>query len=226
MPHLYKHILFIAACITAAAAFAIWTDIDLQVSALFYDGEGFFLKDSRFVQLVDRFGMWPMRFAAIGAFLAWLFSFHEFTPDWAVTWRNGLLFMALIGLLGPGLVIESGLKSHHGRARPHQVEQFGGAHAFSAYYAPADACATNCSFPSGHTAAGFYFLALGFVLGGRARREAFLGGCVLGALNGFARIAQGAHFLSDVVFAGLIMWAVIIALDAIFTRYRLKPFKA
>lgn len=223
---LFVYILTLIALLMAGAVFAMWPELDLQVAAMFYDGETFFLKDSVFVSLIDRFGMWPMRFVAIGALLAWLYSFNAAAPDWTVSWRNGLLFLAMVAILGPGLVIESGFKSHYGRARPHQVEQFGGEQAFTPFYMPADSCETNCSFPSGHTAAGFYFLALGLVLSGRLKKEAYLGGLMLGGLNGYARVAQGAHFLSDVIFAGLITWAVILLLDAAFNRFGLKPFKA
>lgn len=225
-PTALNTLFFLISCVVAASIFAVWPDIDLSVSGMFYDGERFYLKHSQAVALIDRFGMWPMRFVTIGAFIAWMFSFNEAAPRWTVIWRNGLIFIALAGILGPGLVIEAGLKSHHGRARPHQVEQFGGDAAFTPFYAPSDACERNCSFPSGHAAAGFYFLALAFVFRGRARKEAVLGGLALGALNSFGRVAQGAHFLSDVVFGGLVMWLVLICLDLIFARAGLKPFRS
>lgn len=37
------------------------------------------------------------------------------------------------------------------------------------------------------------------------RMPVFVAGLALGALMGIARMAEGAHFLSDIVFAGLIV---------------------
>ena len=57
-----KHLSFLICTVAACAVFALWPDLDLTVSAMFYDGAEFPLKHSSYVQLVDRFGMWPMRF--------------------------------------------------------------------------------------------------------------------------------------------------------------------
>jgi lipid A 4'-phosphatase len=56
------------------------------------------------------------------------------------------------------------------------------------------------SWPSGHAALGFYFAAFAPLLKKR-RAAATAAGVVLGALIGLGRMAQGRHFLSDVVFA-------------------------
>jgi lipid A 4'-phosphatase len=107
--------------------------------------------------------------------------------------------------LGPGLVVNTILKDHWGRARPHQILVFGGDAHFTPAVLMADQCARNCSFPSGHAALGFWLVAVAMVVPPRWRCLAM--GCALaiGALVGAMRIAQGAHFLSDVIAAALIV---------------------
>jgi membrane-associated phospholipid phosphatase len=115
--------------------------------------------------------------------------------------------------LGPGLVVNTVLKDHWGRARPLQIEQFGGSRAFTPAPLPAAQCARNCSFPSGHAALGFSLLAFALLLPpGAARRLATAAALGVGVLVGLARIAQGAHFLSDVVYAGLVVYGTTAAL--------------
>lgn len=61
------------------------------------------------------------------------------------------------------------------------------------------------SFPSGHASMGFYMFSPYFVLR-RSSRPGSIGFLVLGlgygALMGLARMIQGGHFASDVVWAG------------------------
>jgi len=115
-------------------------------------------------------------------------------------------FLLLSLLLGPGLLANTLLKNNStGRARPAQVEQFGGERHFTPAFVYSGQCQTNCSFVSGHAAMGFYFCGLGWLF--RSRR-AFLAGCLIGTLVGTARIAQGSHFVSDVLFAFWVVYFV------------------
>jgi lipid A 4'-phosphatase len=58
---------------------------------------------------------------------------------------------------------------------------------------------------SGHAAVAFWVTAFAFLLPNPYRLPFIIGGLALGVLMGLARIVEGAHFLSDVVFAGLIV---------------------
>jgi membrane-associated phospholipid phosphatase len=101
------------------------------------------------------------------------------------------------------------LKDHWGRARPSQVTEFGGTKTFTPAPLPADQCERNCSFPAGHPAMGFYLLSMAFLVRDqRRRRWAEAAAIGAGAAIGVVRLAQGGHFLSDVVFAGLLVAAV------------------
>jgi membrane-associated phospholipid phosphatase len=68
-------------------------------------------------------------------------------------------------------------------------------------------CPRNCAFVSGHAALGFSLVAFAFLVPpGLARRAILAAALAIGVVIGLGRIAQGAHFLSDVVYAGLLAY--------------------
>lgn len=203
-----KAVALYAALVGAALAlFLLVPQLDLWVSGLFYEaGHGFELRDWAPMTLV--FGM--IRWIAWGVVLLlalaalWLFLMQR--PLWRFD-RKALLFVALSTALGPGLVANTVLKDHWGRARPTQIEAFGGTRQFTPAPLPARECPHNCSFVSGHAALGFSLVAFGFLLPpGRERRRAIVAALGFGGVVGLVRIAQGGHFLSDVVWAGLLVF--------------------
>jgi lipid A 4'-phosphatase len=195
----------VAALVTALFLFA--PEIDLATSRLFYDAKaGFVLSDWPPVvvlyQAVPLVG-WGV-FVLVGVGAAWLFLLDR--PLWRLD-RKALVFLVVSMAIGPGLLANSLLKNHWGRARPVQVEAFGGTHRFTPAPLPAAECERNCSFVSGHAALGFSLVGFALLLPpGRAKRLWIAVTVGFGALVGLGRIAQGAHFLSDVVFAGLIVY--------------------
>ena len=59
------------------------------------------------------------------------------------------------------------------------------------------------------------------LLGVRRRRQFwFLTGLFAGSMIGLVRIMQGGHFLSDVVFSLVSIWAVHLLIRAIWIRFR------
>jgi lipid A 4'-phosphatase len=193
--------------LSAIALFLVSPQIDLAVSRWFYiPGQGFMWGDRLPVALVYRAVPWIswacLAVVAIGAI--WLFLMDR--PLWRLD-RKALVFLVVSLAAGPGLLANTLLKDHWGRARPTQIEPFGGARQFTPAPLPAAECAENCAFVSGHAALGFSLVAFAFLLprGGR-RRAATAAALVIGAVIGLARVVQGAHFLSDVVFAGLLIY--------------------
>jgi lipid A 4'-phosphatase len=115
------------------------------------------------------------------------------------------IYLVVTSLTGPLLIANIILKNNWGRARPRQVEEFGGTQQFSPPLALSDQCDTNCSFVSGEPSSMFMiFISLAFIL--PAKRGVLVAlTIVMGGLSGVMRMGQGGHFLSDVVFAGLFM---------------------
>jgi lipid A 4'-phosphatase len=204
---------YLTVSMLAVALFLLLPQIDPLTSRLFYSaGRGFFLKHWPPVTLIYRSVPWlaAAMIATIAVAGAWLYLAER--PLWRFD-RKALFFVALSLALGPGLIVNTVLKDHWGRARPLQIEAFGGNLTFTPAPLPTTECPRNCSFPSGHAALGFSLLAFAYLLPeGATRRRGVAATLSLGALIGIVRIAQGAHFLSDVVFAGLIVYGTTAAL--------------
>lgn len=197
--------LFLAAAAGTGLAFLLVPEIDLATSALFYDPQaGFWLADWAPVRIVEK--SVPLISWGIGAIVvAGAVSLACGRQIWRLDAR-ALVFVALATALGPGLLVNTVLKDHWGRARPAQIEPFGGAAKFTPAPLPADQCAHNCAFVSGHAALGFSLVGFAFLLpAGRRRRAAVVAAVGFGAAVGLARIASGGHFLSDVVDAGFLV---------------------
>ena len=114
-------------------------------------------------------------------------------------------FFVAVLAVGPGLVANVTFKDNSGRARPRQVVELGGTRQFTPPLLPASECSRNCSFISGE-ASSMFALFLGPALLLPGLRLTLLGtGLAFGTLAGFVRMLQGAHFLSDVLFAGVFM---------------------
>lgn len=130
-------------------------------------------------------------------------------------WRKPLAFIVLAGALGPGLVVNAVFKEHWQRARPYQVEEFGGSQQFTRAGMITDQCQNNCSFVSGHVACGFFLTSLLLVT--RRRRVWAVAGVASGLIIGLARMADSAHWLSDVLWAcpitlvtSWLVWKVVV----------------
>jgi lipid A 4'-phosphatase len=195
-PRLYGWIT--ALSLLAALVPTAWTALDLQAAAIFagptapLHAVGWW-----WVQLINDYVPTVFRSFLLLAFLAWLGTLLN--PRWQ-SWRLGLAFVVLAGVLGPGAVVNWGFKDHWQRARPYQVDNFGGLQKFSRAAVMTDQCDANCSFVSGHVACGVFLVSLGLVHRRRQRRWAAVG-TLAGLCIGFARMADVAHWLSDVLWA-------------------------
>jgi membrane-associated PAP2 superfamily phosphatase len=121
-----------------------------------------------------------------------------------VKYRIAALYLLLALALGPGLVVNVVLKDNLGRPRPREVVEFGGKHLYTQAWQPGDA-GSNSSFPSGHASVAFFLLAPFFLWrrSNKVQSWFFLWvGLAWGSLVGLARMLQGGHFLSDVLWAG------------------------
>ena len=200
--------LYAGFCVLVTAVFLLVPEIDIAASRLFYDGtQGFYLADWLPVRITEAAVPWTVRAMVLLAVAAALWLAFTRRPLWTVD-RKALVFLVAATVLGPGLIANTALKDHWGRARPYQVTEFAGARQFTPAPLPADQCERNCAFVSGHAALGFSLVSFALLLPlGWRRKTAVASALVSGALIGLGRIAAGRHFLSDVIFAGLIVFA-------------------
>ncbi len=130
------------------------------------------------------------------------------------------LYLGVCILAGPLVITNLGFKDHWGRARPNSVVEFGGNKSFSPPLSRSEQCEKHCSFVSGE-ASGIYVIcfAAAFIFPSFAGTWV-LTGILLGSAAGFVRMAQGAHFLSDVIFAGILMALTAAAVQSLFSALR------
>lgn len=208
-------LVYVAIVVAATALFLLAPGIDLWASGLFYRPDtGFFLSGWPPVRALYRAVPWIVAAIIVGVPLAVFVGWWRGRRVFGLDLRAGLFVIATLAV-GPGLLVNTVLKDHWGRARPTQVLEFGGGHRFTPAPVPAAECERNCSFVAGHPAVGFSLVAFAFLATGRRRRVLMVGALSLGTAIGAARIAQGGHFLSDVVFAGLIVYGVAALLHRI-----------
>ncbi len=117
-------------------------------------------------------------------------------------------------MLGPGLVANVVLKDMWNRARPVQVEEFGGHQYYSPPMVLSNQCEKNCSFVAGDAAMGFYLQIVAYVVARRFSGPLLAAGMAAGLAAGLLRIGMGAHFFSDVIYAGVFMTLTIAGLHA------------
>ena len=215
---------FIIGVVAAAILFLQFPGVDLSFSRLFYQpGEGFFPRGTLAIDIL--YALATVIVYAVAIFVAGA-SLARLVPRLERLWVRPrvIAFIALSLALGPGLIVNSLLKDNVGRARPFMVVEFGGSKSFSPALVTSDQCTRNCSFVSGHAAATFFLVTFAFLVRGpRRRRWAMAGALAFGAASGLGRIALGAHFLSDVVFAGFIVYAVAWALHDLLLVRDFKP---
>lgn len=120
-------------------------------------------------------------------------------------------------VLGSGLIINAGLKEYWQRPRPKQIKEFAGIYDYREFYRPDFSKPRKPlkSFPSGHASTGFFFLACRpfFRREGLSSKPFLYLGLLLSVALSFTRIAQGGHFLSDIVFSGLIMHLTALVIE-------------
>ena len=120
-----------------------------------------------------------------------------------------MIFLIATMIIGPGLIVNLGLKDHWHRPRPVQTQDFNGASPFTPWYDSDGACRKNCSFVSGEASTGFWMVAPASVLPPPWRGPAIVAAFAFGFGASLLRLAFGGHYLSDVLLGGLITLIVI-----------------
>jgi len=181
-------------------------EIEIGLTRLFFDAER---------------TVFPFRIAPLGEFVRKILPIFLFglaalvallgmiaavrrRPLFGVGPRVALYLLACLAV-GPGLVVNVVLKDHWGRPRPSTIAEFSGPNIYVPPFVPSGQCDDNCSFPSGHAALGFWMVAFALLAPPRRRQLSVALALLFGSLVGLARIAQGGHFLSDVLVSGLLV---------------------
>lgn len=191
--------------LAASLLFLAAPGIDLAASAAFHEpGAGFPAASLEALRLLRRSSTWVM-----GAVLILTLAVAFGPRSWRIVGRESRRRRAACLLVafaaGPGLLVNGLLKGFWGRARPVNIETFGGDAPFAAAWRFSDGCATNCSFTSGEAASAAWTAMAALALMPRVwRPTAGLAVIVYTLALSMNRIAFGGHFLSDVVLSWLL----------------------
>ena len=193
--------------------FALAPQFDIAVSRLFYDPASGFVErhaaSLEVVRLVNRIATWTTVLGAIT-----LLGMKMLAPDRpALPSARKMLFVLAAFAIGPGLIVNVILKDYWGRARPREILEFGGTASFSPAWWIGGECHLNCSFASGEASAAFCLIALAFVVDDRWKVFTAIAAVAFATLVSFARVAAGAHFLSDVLIGWLLTLLILIVLQ-------------
>jgi lipid A 4'-phosphatase len=212
-------ILYVALAALTLVVFAIWPRVDLAISHRFYDGGGFIGHDAlaRFGR--DFFRVTPFVVPAFYAAL-WLAKRRGARLGWAPSGK-AMIFLIATMAIGPGLIVNLGLKDHWHRPRPYQTREFGGPDPFRPWYDDTGLCKKNCSFVSGEASTGFWMVAPASVLPPPWRAPAIAAAFAFAIGASLLRMAFGGHYPSDVLLGGLVTLIVIeVARKVIWPRGR------
>lgn len=194
----------LAVVLALIALLTLFPSLDLGISRLFYTPDvGFQLDGVWYERIVYRSVRYSLILVGLGLILAWVYGWRVVPAARKPVTGRQLVFLLLLLALGPGLLVNEGMKENWGRSRPVDLVQFGGDKTFSPAFVFSGQ--GGKSFPSGHAAAAFYLVAVAFAVAPRRRlwmRIAFGYGVLVGGM----RVASGGHFLSDVLTSILVVW--------------------
>ncbi len=191
-----------------AAVFCLFPGLDLWCSALFYDGRWLYSPDGTFVKALRIVAVCIPALLIGILFLKCCLDLILKRSSFKVSVKclYYLLFIALIGVI---FTIKFFLKLFFNRARPFQIQEFGGSMDFNALFDINDVYLLDSSFSSTHVACAFFLIALAFIINNKVWKKIIVVSTVaIGSIVGFSRIASGMHFLSDVLFSGLFICAI------------------
>jgi lipid A 4'-phosphatase len=212
----------LTALVIWVGVFAYWPELDPMVSAWFYThDQGFYLKENKVISAINTSVSIEI---AIIVTVAAIFSLRELIKVRSLHLKHYpfSLYIALTALVGPGFLAEFALKYLLHRPRPSCVLDFGGVDPYTSIF-EVGKCLDDCSFASGHTATAALTIIFALLLPRGVTRQI---GLVMASLFtgaiAFARVAVGKHFLSDTLFAVILVlfiaWVFRIALLRAFER--------
>lgn len=219
----------IALSIAITLALAFFHEVDVNFSSLFYrPSQGFLYKTDYAVRLFYNAVIFLTWITLVLCGISLILNYAKYRNVKKIG-RSWVMYLIVCMICGPGLVINYALKNNSGRARPSQITTFGGTKDFTPTLLFSDQCDMNCSLPSGHASAGYYYSSLAYVLSDKFGRNKkyfsfiYCYGLSFGTLVGMSRIMAGGHFLSDVTLSCAIVLFMNHVLYIWWSRIRKEP---
>lgn len=207
--------------VLVGVVFGVFPQLDLDVTALFFNPatHAFLTWPWRWVEHVRDAASILIALLVAPAFFAVLGKLIMPRRPMLIAGRAAL-FLIVSLVLGPGVLTNGLLKEHSARMRPEDVTQFGGSERFTPWWDPRGPCTSNCSFIAGEPSGAFWTLAPAALMPPQWRPLAYGAALLFGAAMALLRMASGAHFFTDVVFAGVLTFLVVWTLHGLIYRWR------
>jgi membrane-associated PAP2 superfamily phosphatase len=213
----------LAIAVAAGLAFGLYPELDLRVARYFYGfvdsaNNAFAWRVYPPLMQARDLGLWVGAVLVAPAVAALVIKLilprrRLLLPGRAV------VFLIATMALAPGLLVNALLKDHWGRPRPIDVTQFGGNEHFVAWWNPRGDCPANCAFVSGDVAGAFWTIAPAALAPPQWRAVAYGAALALGTGMAVVRVMAGAHFVSDVIFAGVFTFLIVWIVYALIYRW-------
>jgi lipid A 4'-phosphatase len=208
-------------------AFGWFPQLDLRISGLFFDPQTrdftlrhqVLLGQSSWPAHLRDASMWIVAALAIPAGVALAAKCVLPTTRMRVPGRAIAFLLATLAL-APGLLVNVVLKEYWDRPRPIAVREFNGVDRFVAWWNPRGECSQNCSFVAGEASGAFWTLAPAALAPAPIRVFAYAAAIAFGSAVGVLRMAFGAHFFTDVVFAGVFTFLTVWIVHGALYRWR------
>ena len=193
--------------------------LDLYISSIFYiDKSQFYLQSFHLLSLFFREILIPiiliyiLVFPLLSKYMSNIFFGYRFSI-------NEILLIWFSQILSLIVIVNLLFKNLWGRSRPGDILEFGGKDIFTPWYKIGEVCQTNCSFVSGDASVGFGIIILYLI----TKNIFFLHASLICGIGlGIIRIMAGGHFLSDILFAALLVFLFNIIFFQIYKKYYVK----
>lgn len=202
---------------TAAVSlfFLIAPEWDIYLSGIFADGKNGFPMNGN-VALENLRWFYMLEMLALCVTASMMVFFARANADKVKIPARFWDFLIGSYILGPLILVNLIFKSHWGRPRPAQIEEFGGPWNFTPPYYISDQCQLNCSFVSGEgSAIATGGILLGFIIWHmfpNFRRILLLLIVSMSVVGVGLRYIKGKHFMSDSLLAVLFCAIIILLL--------------
>ncbi|MFK5980744.1 MAG: phosphatase PAP2 family protein [Rhizobiaceae bacterium] len=195
----------IIAGIITIALFNFYPLLDIEITSVFFLGNRrFVFLDIGIIELLRTLTMWIYVSWYSAIIVALIVSMSRKMLIFGLAARDWF-YVVMCSAIGPGILANLVFKNYSGRARPRNIEEFGGGFEFTPVANWSNECGGNCSFISGEVASMFMLFAPLIFICGKHRWILVTAMFIFGGLSGLMRIGQGGHFTSDCIMAGIFM---------------------